>query len=110
VPALRFRFLRRPRAWLLAAALVLLLAAADLSRPPARQLGARIYIASVGAYRRWLHPLTGHWIRCRFRPTCSQYSIEATEKYGLPRGLVLSARRLARCRPGVPFGTADPLP
>jgi putative membrane protein insertion efficiency factor len=46
---------------------------------------------------------------CRFVPSCSDYALEALECFGARRGLALVARRLARCRPGGPFGL-DPVP
>jgi hypothetical protein len=46
---------------------------------------------------------------CRFTPTCSHYALEAVDRHGTRRGLVLAARRLGRCRPGGPFGF-DPVP
>ncbi len=46
---------------------------------------------------------------CRFYPTCSQYGIEAIEGHGLSRGVWLTVRRLARCRPFGPSGV-DPVP
>ncbi|GAA2539125.1 membrane protein insertion efficiency factor YidD [Winogradskya consettensis] len=48
--------------------------------------------------------------RCRFTPTCSAYGLEAVGRHGSRKGLRLTAGRLIRCRPGVPFGTADPVP
>jgi hypothetical protein len=45
---------------------------------------------------------------CRFYPTCSQYSLEALEKYGLLKGIYLSVRRIFRCHPYNPGGY-DPL-
>lgn len=36
---------------------------------------------------------------CRFYPTCSDYSIQALEKYGFLKGSLLSARRILRCHP-----------
>ena len=46
---------------------------------------------------------------CRFMPTCSQYSIEAVEKYGALRGSGMALRRLCRCHPFNPGGY-DPVP
>ena len=41
---------------------------------------------------------------CRFYPSCSNYAIEAVETHGALRGIGLSIRRLARCRPLGPHG------
>ncbi|MFC1682998.1 membrane protein insertion efficiency factor YidD [Candidatus Zixiibacteriota bacterium] len=41
---------------------------------------------------------------CRYSPTCSQYSIEAFSKYGIIKGLLMSARRILRCHPFHPGG------
>jgi len=46
---------------------------------------------------------------CRFVPTCSEFAREAVLKYGLARGLGLTARRLLRCHPFHPGGF-DPVP
>ncbi|MDQ3738723.1 MAG: membrane protein insertion efficiency factor YidD [Actinomycetota bacterium] len=46
---------------------------------------------------------------CRFTPTCSSYAHEAMERHGAGRGLWLTVRRLARCRPFGPSGF-DPVP
>ncbi len=48
-------------------------------------------------YKRWVSPLLPS--ACRFYPTCSEYAIEAIEKYGMLRGLGLGIRRLLRCHP-----------
>ena len=37
--------------------------------------------------------------RCRFVPTCSQYALEAVEKYGPWKGSWLALKRLCRCHP-----------
>jgi hypothetical protein len=46
---------------------------------------------------------------CRFVPSCSDYALEALERFGARHGLALAVRRLTRCRPGGPFGL-DPVP
>ena len=46
---------------------------------------------------------------CRFEPTCSQYGLIAFRKYGFLKALKLTAKRIARCRPGGDYGY-DPVP
>ncbi len=46
---------------------------------------------------------------CRFTPSCSQYTLEAIEKYGLMKGSWLGAKRILRCNPFNPGGH-DPVP
>ena len=49
-----------------------------------------LYRATLGRF------LGGH---CRFHPTCSQYAIDALNKYGAARGTWKTIKRIARCRP-----------
>ncbi|NBS19847.1 MAG: membrane protein insertion efficiency factor YidD [Flavobacteriia bacterium] len=46
---------------------------------------------------------------CRYTPTCSQYALEAFQKHGPLKGLLLSAKRIARCHPWGKSGY-DPVP
>lgn len=48
-------------------------------------------------YKRTLSPFVGN--HCAYTPTCSMYSYDALEKYGVIRGLILTALRLLRCTP-----------
>ncbi len=41
---------------------------------------------------------------CRFWPTCSEYAIEAVQKYGVARGLLKAAVRVLKCNPFHPGG------
>lgn len=36
---------------------------------------------------------------CRFVPTCSQYTYQAVEKYGVVKGLWLGVKRISKCHP-----------
>lgn len=62
----------------------------------------KIVIASIRAYQILLSPLNPSC--CRFAPSCSSYSLEAIEKYGVLEGLWLSLKRLLRCHPLHPGG------
>ena len=57
----------------------------------------RILIILVRAYQVLLSPLSPGV--CRYIPSCSQYAIEALDKYGAIKGCILVAWRLLRCHP-----------
>lgn len=65
------------------------------------------FIMLIKVYQYGISPLLGP--KCRFTPTCSQYSEEALKKYGVIKGLFLSIKRISRCRPGGGSGF-DPVP
>ena len=48
--------------------------------------------------------------RCRFRPTCSEYAVEAIRKYGAWKGGWLALRRFLRCHPFYKGDIYDPVP
>ncbi len=58
-------------------------------------------------YQKLISPFFGS--KCRFYPTCSQYSKEAVLQYGVFRGLFLSMKRIIKCHPFHPGGY-DPVP
>lgn len=57
----------------------------------------RILIGLIRGYRKYLSPHKAPC--CRFTPTCSQYAIEALEKYGALKGGWMALCRLLRCHP-----------
>ena len=59
-------------------------------------------------YQRTISPLFPP--RCRFIPTCSEYAVEAVEKYGAARGGWLALKRICRCNPFHKGGWYDPVP
>lgn len=61
----------------------------------------------IKSYRKFISPLFPP--SCRFQPTCSQYAIEAIERFGIWQGGWLAIRRLLRCHPFHPGGY-DPVP
>jgi putative membrane protein insertion efficiency factor len=48
-------------------------------------------------YKRWISPAFP--VSCRYVPTCSEYAMEAVERYGALRGGWMAASRLLRCHP-----------
>jgi len=58
------------------------------------------------SYKRWISPAFPP--SCRYVPTCSEYAMEAVERYGAGRGAALAAWRLLRCHP-LAKGGLDPV-
>lgn len=67
----------------------------------------KFFIWSIKGYRIFISPLFPP--TCRFVPTCSQYAIEAIEKFGIFRGVWLTSCRILRCNP-FHRGGYDPVP
>ncbi len=68
---------------------------------------ARCAIFLLRGYKRYISPLLP--MSCRFVPTCSVYTVEAIEKYGVLRGILMGGMRLLRCHP-LCKGGYDPVP
>ena len=63
----------------------------------------------IKAYQVVLSPLLP-FNQCRFEPSCSHYAVEAFEKHGPVKGLVLAVRRVLRCHPLYRGDVYDPVP
>ena len=66
-----------------------------------------LLILPIKLYQILLSPLIGP--SCRFTPTCSNYAIEAINKYGPIKGFWLSIKRISKCHPWGDSGH-DPVP
>jgi len=66
-------------------------------KTPTALLPSRAVMFVLRAYKRFVSPMLPH--SCRFLPTCSEYAIEAVERYGVLRGAWLAVQRLLRCHP-----------
>lgn len=74
-----------------------------LHRSPMKSLALR----SIRFYQRRISP--GLPAACRYQPTCSQYALEAIERFGVARGSRMALTRLLRCTP-LHRGGFDPVP
>lgn len=68
----------------------------------------KICIAMIRFYQKYLSGLK-RYSHCIYTPTCSQYGIEAIEKYGVLKGGWLTFKRILRCNPFA-IGGYDPVP
>jgi uncharacterized protein len=71
-------------------------------------LPARVGLMALRFYKAYLSVLFAG--QCRFVPSCSQYSYEAVERFGLARGSWLTLKRLLRCHPFSGKFGFDPVP
>lgn len=68
----------------------------------------RLLLFLIRFYRKYLSPLKTRY-HCIYVPTCSEYALEAIEKYGALKGGFLAAWRILRCNPFAKGGY-DPVP
>ena len=70
----------------------------------------KIFLALIHFYRKYISPMRPPC--CRFTPTCSQYAVEAIEKYGALKGGWMALRRICCCHPFYrgKRGFFDPVP
>ena len=70
----------------------------------------RLLLALIRFYQKSISPYRAPC--CRFGPTCSQYALQAIEKYGALKGGWLALKRISCCHPFYKGkrGTFDPVP
>jgi len=69
-------------------------------------MGRKFGVFMIRAYQRgfsWMPPM------CRYTPSCSEYTLQAVEKFGLLKGSWIGLKRIARCHPWGGSGH-DPVP
>lgn len=67
------------------------------------------FIFLLKGYKKIISPILGSLsIHCKFYPSCSEYMMQAIEKYGCVKGVFLGIKRLLRCHPFAKGGY-DPL-
>jgi putative membrane protein insertion efficiency factor len=66
-----------------------------------------LLIGLIRVYRLLISPIFPP--SCRFQPTCSQYALDAVERFGAIRGSWMAIKRILRCHPFHPGGS-DPVP
>ena len=57
----------------------------------------KIILKSIQLYRKYISPMTPP--KCIYTPTCSQYAVDAINKYGALKGGFLAIKRILRCHP-----------
>lgn len=69
----------------------------------------KIGIQCILFYQKYISPML-HFrgIECKYYPTCSEYTKQAIEKYGLGKGILLGSKRIIKCNP-FSKGGYDPL-
>lgn len=73
-----------------------------------RKAGILFGVFLIQLYRATIRPFM--WSSCRYEPSCSEYTKQAIERYGLRKGVKLGAQRIARCHPFSKHPPYDPIP
>ena len=76
----------------------------------------RLILRLIRFYQKYLSLDSSFWVQkllpglrvCRFQPTCSEYTYQAVDRYGVFRGVWRGVKRVVRCHP-FSSGGSDPL-
>lgn len=72
-----------------------------------KRASKHIVLGALRFYKRAISPTLPP--SCRFQPTCSEYMMQAVQKYGVLRGVFMGLKRLSHCHP-FHEGGYDPIP
>ncbi|MFO0911561.1 MAG: membrane protein insertion efficiency factor YidD [Pirellulales bacterium] len=72
----------------------------------ATRWAVNVLVVLARGYQMMISPLLGP--KCRFTPTCSEYFIQAVQKYGAVKGAWMGVCRILRCHPWHPGGYDPP--
>ena len=56
-----------------------------------------LFVLPIRVYQRVVSPFIGQ--HCKYYPSCSEYAVQAVQRFGILRGIVLAGWRLLRCNP-----------
>lgn len=69
----------------------------------------RLFIETIKIYKKTISPILSYFgIKCKYYPTCSEYTMQAIQKYGIIKGCFLGIKRILKCNP-FSKGGYDPL-
>lgn len=61
---------------------------------------SKFFIKILKLYKKYVSPMfEAVGVSCKYKPTCSEYMIQAIEKYGCIKGIWLGIKRILRCNP-----------
>ncbi|HNS71154.1 MAG TPA: membrane protein insertion efficiency factor YidD [bacterium] len=59
----------------------------------------KLILILIKLYKKFLSPINFGTHACKYNPSCSDYTYEAVEKYGVIKGLLKGLYRIIRCNP-----------
>ncbi len=69
----------------------------------------KLFIFLIHIYKKYISPICANFgVHCKYYPTCSEYTRQAIEKYGIFKGGILGIKRICKCNP-FSKGGYDPL-
>ena len=58
----------------------------------------KFFLFFIKIYKKYISPINEHYnIKCKYFPTCSEYTKQAIEKYGAFYGVFLGIKRILKC-------------